>query len=137
MRVFQIFLFIATIIACVVSCVNSPSPDDAQLAGRWQLIKIKYGLTGVTATAQEAGHSESLSFSKDGSFQRWKDGLETEKGTYSTATSPNSVPYSTGIVYNDHTAQPYQVKGDTLFLYERGPVDATVSDGSTYTYLKH
>lgn len=141
MRVLQIFLFIGTLIACVISCENrlcgcSPAPGDPKLSGRWELVKIKYGLTGVTATAQQAGYTETLTFSTDGSFQRIKDGQEAEKGAYNIGTSHNEVPYPTAIVYNDKTIQPYQVKQDTLFLYERGPANATVADGSTYTYHK-
>ena len=142
MKLWQSYLFISTLVFCVLACGEpmcgcSPAPErDPQLSGRWELTQIRYGLTGVTVTAQEAGYKEVLEYNADATFRRLKNDLDEEKGSFSTAQIKNIAGFTAAIYYQNTTYQPYRVQENTLQLYERSPNGGTLADGATYLYKK-
>ncbi|GAB3332874.1 hypothetical protein GCM10027299_39740 [Larkinella ripae] len=128
-------IFAAT--ACEKSCGCLPPPErDTQLSGRWELIRIRYGMTGTVATPQEAGYTETLEYAADGTFRRLKNDKEDEKGTYYTDRIENIAGFTIAVYYQNTTYQPYSVQENILRLYERTPTGGTLADGATYEYKK-
>jgi hypothetical protein len=141
MKLLRSYLFISALAFCALACEKtcgcSPAPElDVELSGRWELTRIKYGLTGKVVTAQEAGYKETLDYASDGKFRRLKNDKEEETGSYSTSRIEALAGFNFAIYYSNTTYQPYRVQENTLSLYERSPNGGVLADGATYEYKK-
>lgn len=134
------------LIGLSVACTNdlrevAVKPADAQLVGRWKLVKITYGFSQLSTTPLEAGYSETLVFNTDGTYQRLvadKSGKQEEKGSFYLGDNPYTSPVDQNAVYyvNDKTLQPYSFQDGRLSMYQRGAQGALIADGSTYEYQR-
>ncbi|GAA4421408.1 hypothetical protein GCM10023187_57260 [Nibrella viscosa] len=110
---------------------------DPQLIGRWKWVKVTYGFSQVTSTPEKAGYTQTLEFYADGTYKRFRNGKEVETTLIYTGNNPTQTQYKQAILFPaTQEAQPYEIKNGRLFLYERGPAEATIADGGIYEYEK-
>ncbi|GAA4449267.1 hypothetical protein GCM10023189_08490 [Nibrella saemangeumensis] len=111
--------------------------SDPQLIGRWKWVKVTYGFTQTTSTPEKAGYTETLEFYADGTYKRFRNDKEIETRLVYSGNNPTQTAYKNAILFPaTQEAQPYEIKDGRLFLYERGPAEATIADGGIYEYEK-
>ena len=140
-RIVLFFLSIGLSLSCSKETVStSNTPSDSQVIGSWTLIRIINGFGQTTQKPADIGLSETINYKPDGTYQRItidKLGQHEDKGNYSTGPNPTKTGDKQAILYpDDKTTQPYSFQDGHLFLYQRGPQEATIADGSMYEYQR-
>lgn len=138
--IIPIFALVAIVVSSCSTASSSVKPSDPAIIGRWTLVKITYGFSQVSTTPDKAGYSETLEFNTNGTFRRVvtdQKGQQEQTGNFYTGSNPTKTADPQAVFYSDdNTVQPYSYRDGHLLLYQRGPQQATIADGSTYEYAK-
>ena len=85
-----------------------PNPELKKIFGRWEWIESSGGFAGKITTPVKAGITQEIEFSKEGIWQKYKNGTLAERKKYSVAEG-NSI-----------------LKKETAYIISFSSVDSTV-----------
>lgn len=127
----------------VLSALSCEKPEevgpriDPQLAGKWELEAITYGLTQVRIQGDSLPYSEMVHFGIKNNYAISRDGKQIEAARAYTEKNMSHADFQQAIIYEkDKSYQPYKVRAGRLFLYQRSPRGTVLSDGNTYEYRR-
>lgn len=133
-------LSMAIAVLFLTSCEKHKSVNavDTELTGTWQLDAITYGLSQHRVQGDSLPYTEMRTYQASGDYTISQDKKLTETGeAYTTKNTTGLSASDQAIFYKkDTTYQPYEIKEQRLFLYERADQGSVIADGSTYEYVR-
>ncbi len=119
----------------IMSCSNeNVAPVEKTIAGKWEWVESTGGIGGWTYKAS-ATEKKQVIFTKAGDYELIENGDSKMKTKYiikdgMSITSTTPVPMIYFQPDSSYIHQSYQIKSDTLFLFDE------VNDGFNHTYVR-
>lgn len=131
MKMLSVIVLFFALMACES---ENAAPQEKTLVGKWEWVVSTGGIAGMTIKASENNRKQLL-FTTDGDFEMFENGKSKIKTKYQikdgkSITSTELVPMIYFLPDSTYWHQSYQLKGDSLFLFDE------VYDGFGHTYVR-